>query len=243
MSETTDSEALFEKYLDNQGIAYERLPELPELEQKQPDYRVQHGDLACVFEVKQLDEPPDRRSGKYPITEPIQRRISEARAQFRQYENCCCSLVLWSSGIRRSVETTSVLRAAFGEWVDFPDLLTEQPPAYEFSGRDSALSPTKNTRISAIVILDNYALDRLQVQVWKELSARKERGEQVEISDYMEILNTIAPNPLANTSYAEAVRAVVLENPHARIAFPPELFVAPLTSVGACKGRDSRSAS
>jgi hypothetical protein len=224
MSKETDSERIFEKYLESQGVAYERLPELPE---KQPDYRVQYGDLACVFEVKQFDEPPDRPNGKYPITEPIRRRISDARTQFGRYENCCCSLVLWNNSIRRSAETTSVLRAAFGGWVDFPDPLSKQPPAYEFSGRDAALTSSKNTRVSAIVILTSYELNRMQVEVWKELSARKERGEQVEIFDYFELLNTLPTNYSGEASHSGTIRTIVIENPHAKIAFPPGLFVGP----------------
>jgi hypothetical protein len=42
MSEATESEKTFEHYLDSQKLAWDRVPET---QQKQPDYRVEHNGL------------------------------------------------------------------------------------------------------------------------------------------------------------------------------------------------------
>jgi hypothetical protein len=224
----TKSEVMFEKCLEDRAITYDRLPELSKLEQKQPDYQVQRGNLTCVFEVKELIEPRNRVGGKYPITAPIRGKIKEARKQFEQYEQCCCAVVLYNTGtIRRSVEFTSVMSAAFGTWDCLPDPLNDQPPAYEFSGFDSVLSQAKNTRISAVLVLAEYALDRLFVDVWKELQAKRKRGEPVENSDCFDLLSRRDPGGSRRVSYQGTIRVIAVENPYARVPFPAELFIGP----------------
>jgi hypothetical protein len=52
--ERTESEEIFERYLDSQEIRWERLAEVPH---KHPDYRVVHNGQACFFEVKEFDDP------------------------------------------------------------------------------------------------------------------------------------------------------------------------------------------
>jgi hypothetical protein len=224
----TKSEMMFEECLEDRAITYERLPELSDLQQKQPDYLVERGNLTCVFEVKELTEPPNRPGGKYPIAGPIQKQIKEARKQFGQYERRCCAVVLYNTGsIRRSVELTAVMSAAFGTWDELPEPLDDQPPAYKFSGSDSVLSRIKNTRISAVLVLAEYALDRLFVDVWKELQAKRERGEPIEHSDHINLLNRLDPNGCRRVSYQGTLRVVVIENPYASVPFPEELFIGP----------------
>jgi hypothetical protein len=219
---------MFEKCLEDRAITYERLLELSDLRRRQPDYRVQHGNLTCVFEVKELTEPADTPGGKYRIAAPIQEKIKDARKQFKEYEQCCCAIVLYNTGsIRRSVEVTSVMSAAFGRWERFPDPLNNEPLAYKFSGFDSALSQTKNTRISAVLVLAEYALDRLLAGAWKELQAKRERGESVENSDCFNLLNRLDPDGCRKVSYPGTLRVVVIENPYASVPFPAELFIGP----------------
>jgi hypothetical protein len=54
MALTTESELTFERYVDAQNIGWTRVPTST---QKQPDYRVDHRSRACLFEVKEFDDP------------------------------------------------------------------------------------------------------------------------------------------------------------------------------------------
>jgi hypothetical protein len=60
--------------------------------------------------------------------------------------------------------------------------------------------------------------------VWRELEAKAQRGEEISISDQFDLLQKLSPEGKATYSYEGTVRAVVLENPNARIPLPSALF-------------------
>jgi hypothetical protein len=93
-SEATESEKTFECYLDSQNLAWDRVPET---QQKQPDYRVEHDGKPCFFEVKEFSDPATKPVGAFSSCPAIQEKLTQARKQFKKYRNYCCGVVLWNS--------------------------------------------------------------------------------------------------------------------------------------------------
>jgi hypothetical protein len=218
----TESEAAFEQYLEARGLNWSRIPTS---DQKQPDYKIEHGARTCVFEVKEFDDPATKPSGGFSPCPPIREKINAASKQFQHYKNDCCALVFWNTNFYRNVMPEVVSSAAFGERVRVNrSSLGAEASRYRFSGR-AELRPDCNTRISAIVVLAPYRLNHLWLEVWQRLHAKRQRGETVETSDQFNLLHELSPDGTANYSYEGTIRTVVLENPYARVPFPNDLFV------------------
>lgn len=218
----TESETVFERYLESQSLNWMRLPTS---DQKQPDYKIEHGTTTCVFEVKEFDDPATKPSGGFSPCPPIREKIHTAAKQFKNYKDDCCALIFWNTNFYRNVMPQVVLSTAFGEWVrENRSPLGGEPSRYHFSGR-AELRPDCNTRFSAIVVLTPYRLNHLWLEVWGRLDAKRQRGEVVETSDQFDLLHQLSPDGTAKYSYEGTIRAVILENPYARVAFPHDLFV------------------
>ena len=220
----TQSEIAFEQYLQAQNLKWMAIPTS---DQKQPDYKIEHGATACVFEVKEFDDPNPEPSGGFSPCPPIREKIHTAAKQFKNYRDCCCALVFWNTSLYRTVLPQTVLSAAFGEYVrENRSPLGAEPSRYHFSGR-AELRPDCNTRISAIVVLAPYRLNHLWLDVWRRLDARRQRGEIIETRNQFDLLQQLSPNGTASYAYEGTIRTVILENPYARIAFPNDLFAGP----------------
>lgn len=228
MPAKTESEETFEHYLNSQNITWRSVPTS---DRKQPDYTAQHGEMICVFEVKEFDEPNVKPSGGFNPCPPIEKKIKRAREKFKEHRNRPCSVVLWSSkSILRDTSPMVVLSAAFGKYVDLQHQGTElvaEPPTYRFFG-PAALTPTANRTISAIVILAPYRLDQVWLEVWRRLSEKKRRGEVLRPSDQFDLAQQVSDEFVGSRYlYQGTIRVTVLENPYGRIAFPPDLFTGP----------------
>ena len=102
-------------YLDSQKLAWDRVPET---QQKQPDYRVEHNGEPCLFEVRSSVIRQLKPIGGFSACPAIQEKFTQARKQFKKYRNCCCAVVLWNSkSIYRTVLLDTVASAAFGKYV------------------------------------------------------------------------------------------------------------------------------
>ncbi|MBZ5489832.1 MAG: hypothetical protein LAO76_02750 [Acidobacteriia bacterium] len=217
----TQSELVFEQYLESQNLNWSRIPESS---RKQPDYRITQ-ELTCVFEVKEFADPKIKPVGGYNPCPPIKEKIQAASEKFKYYRNDCCALVLWNTSIYRSAIPEIVLAAAFGEkvYMNRPPL-GAQPSTFHFSGR-AELRPDCNTRLSAIVILAPYQLNHVRLEVWRRLDAKRQRGEEIQPSDQFDLLAQVESEGIVGNSYEGTIRTIVLENPYAKIAFPHDLFV------------------
>ena len=95
-----ESEVGFEQYLEAQGIpdwGFE--PEYPG-KRKRPDYRVAWREDALLFDLKEF------RGGR-PLTpgfryvdpyRKIREKIEAARKKFKEFDESCCSVVLYNAG-------------------------------------------------------------------------------------------------------------------------------------------------
>lgn len=223
MDSKTDSEETFERYLRERGLVYERIPTT---EEPQPDYRLQHNARTCVFEVKEFEDPAIWKRSSGPIAPPIRKKISRAAEKFQKYRDCCCSPVLWTKSIYRPLRPEFVLSAAFGAVDGKPEPLSDKVPVYLFSG-SALLNATTNRTISAIVILHSYVLNYVWVKAWQELNRKKQRGLKIDPAEQFEIIERLSSELDIKSAYEGTIRAIVLENPHARIEFPGELFTGP----------------
>jgi len=223
--ERTESERIFEQYLESREIKWERLTDVS---YKHPDYRVLHNDQACFFEVKEFDHPPVKPVGCLNPCPPIREKITQARKQFRNYRTNCCSLVLWSKSIYRTLFVDTVAATAFGQSM-FIDRrageLGSEPSCYRHMG-SAELRKDQNTTISAIVILAPYQLDHLWLEMWRVLERKQREGVQITPWLQFEVLGQL-PMPAPRYSFAGTIRGMVIENPFARVPFPPGLMTGP----------------
>ncbi|MGB9067653.1 MAG: hypothetical protein WCC21_03705 [Candidatus Acidiferrales bacterium] len=228
MSEATESEKMFERYLNGQNLAWDRVPET---QLKQPDYRVEHNRKPCFFEVKEFSDPATKPVGAFSSCPAIQEKLTQARKQFRDYRNYCCAVVLWNSkSIYRTLLLDTVASGAFGKYVtvdaDPAQDLGANPPRFRYSG-PAELSENENTTISAIVILAPYRLNHLWLEMWRIVKTKHNQGKEITPWVQFDILQRLSSERAPSLSYEGTIRVIVIENPFARIPFPPDLFVGP----------------
>jgi hypothetical protein len=80
----TISETVFESFLTENGLPFGKIPEMPERATRTPDYLVTIGEAKVVFEVKELFEDENFKTGPVLnriIGDHVRRRISAARKQ------------------------------------------------------------------------------------------------------------------------------------------------------------------
>ncbi len=99
-------------------------------------------------------------------------------------------------------------------------------PSCMFSG-PAELRPDANATISAIVILTKYQLNHLWVEADRQLDARKQQGEKISCVDWFALLQQLSRERPVMYSYEGTIRTITIENPYARIPFPPDVFNGP----------------
>lgn len=221
----THSEVLFKTYLEARGIGPDYEPDVPG-KTKRPDFRVQYGGQSVWFEVKEFDDPAVRPTSGFSPVPAIREKIDQARKKYKEYKADCCGLVLHNcKSIYRSTELEAVLSAAFGESFGL-EAPPDEPFRFRFYG-SSKLSEGHNTSISAIIILQHYEVDERGIGIWNDLQDQQSRGEKLPPNASIEAAARMQDQPGVIT-HANSVRAIVLENPYARIRLPDGLFNGPL---------------
>jgi hypothetical protein len=89
------------------------------------------------------------------------------------------------------------------------------------------LSSLANTSVGPVMVLMEYALDDFPVALWKQLLDRQAAGEYLRPGASLEgaaSLQSVIPTTL---QFEGTLRLVVIENPHARIPFPADVFRGP----------------
>jgi hypothetical protein len=225
----------FERYLDQQHIRWEPIPVG---RNRSPDYRLSSGASHVLCEVKTIVGRTRHESGGYDPCRAIVLKINKARPQLDGGASEPRALVLHSQSPLYHLEPATVACAAFGPGFKQlrPDysIIDGSPPALKFSRRkelpehlwhlsNPALSPAHNTRISALIILQDYALSDRNLTVWRHLEARQNAGELIPPGESLRVAETEDLQLPSTFRYRGAVRTVVLENPYARIPFPEDL--------------------
>ncbi len=173
MTQKTESEALFERFCDSNGLPLRSVPRQSDTEVKTPDYEVRLGDTHLVVEVKQLDLGPkdkvhlkeleERRETPFVVNEKVARirkKIKDAMPQLKaaSSESNPTMLVLYDSvRLLGDIDGLDVRVALYGdEVVDIGVPSDPAVPAYvkehRFGGNRS-VSISHNTSLSSIGVL------------------------------------------------------------------------------------------
>jgi hypothetical protein len=211
MSKPTVSEEIFENYLLNHRVAFERIPEstVP-----RPDYKLHVNPHPVIVEVKEFNASPNLQPSDLCSVSRIRERIKVARRKFALYQDQECCLVLFDNGSTVFLQPELVLRAMFGEQQEIVG-----QNAYRFSGL-AEIRPHQNTRVSAVATL-------LPIRGGPNLleSLRRESG----INDRTELTEHDIWRGRSDDLDCEriAVRVVVIENPFARKPLSCAIFSGP----------------
>lgn len=234
------AELVFEDYLRSQGLQWEYENHSGS---KQPDYTLNHPFGKCIFEVKEIKDPdPKPKSGEgFSPDQPVRAKIRTASRQFREYKQHSCSLVLYTESMFGPHDPDIVLSAAFGPGLQRATddrKLDPRPPAYRFLRRsdlspklhflaNAQLSPAANRTFSALVLLTRYQLDDFRLEVWRRLYARQESGEVLDGSEQFHVASALAKTTPRTLRFEGTIRVIVIENRHARISLPADMFHGP----------------
>jgi hypothetical protein len=96
----TESEILFELYLNASGFIDYNFEKEHSGKSKKPDFSLSLDGKEILFEIKEFRaQPQDFREGGgcYDPYGPIREKISEARKKFQEFDDCCCCLVLYNA--------------------------------------------------------------------------------------------------------------------------------------------------
>lgn len=224
-----ESELLFEEYLTAHGYS-DWTHEVPvEGKRKKPDYRLEHGGSSHFFEVKEFDAPPPLLGfGTYDPYGPIREKINQATRQFKEYKEFSCSVVLANprSAFVHLGDPWAIIGAMLGN-LGFqfqvgvkPD--EEHPLKQVFTGGGKMINEKhrkpQNTTVSSVIVLGTYPLWQNQVQVAIR-QRQQELGRQTTLDEELPFYES---DPDAPDN--RRVRAVVHENPFARIPLRRDLF-------------------
>jgi hypothetical protein len=236
----THSELLLEEYFVRLKIQFQYEPEVPG-KKKRPDFLIKHGNAEVWLEVKEFEAPAPMPTSPFDPLPPIIEKIDQARKKFKEFKSCACGLVLHScTSVYRNTCLDVVLAAMLGgNSVCEPlsiDYIEDAPYRFRFFG-NSALSHDRNTTIGAVVILQHWQVNELWVDVRNELLNRQAKGEKILPGADLQLLAERQDEPIQVT-YPNTTRCVVLENPHAHIAFPRDLFNGPFDQRWGINGDD-----
>jgi hypothetical protein len=218
MSTLTVSELITEDCLSARGIRYERIPQshLPT-----PDYRLLVDPEPVIAEVKEFGPSGKRLDGGFYPVPFVQKKIKQCWPQLDPYRDHSCCVILYNqSSMKVFLEPQLILCAVFGDLFERVD-----NEAYRFSG-DAATGPERNTGVSAVLGILPVRLHRNCIEAGR-MEFKLTEGFSRELTD--DEVHWIHQQTSESMGQVEnAMRMVVVENPHATKALPENLFCGPL---------------
>jgi len=244
----TPSELLFERYLLANGYAEFEFEPTFDGKAKHPDYLVRWNGCELLFEVKERI-PPHRlpESGQFDQFDPyrgIRDEIKQAKRKFREFKEYCCCLVIANLGDPKSfLEPEFIFGAMLGNLAvtfTIPDCDSRQEPQTVQSvfgrRRGKMIGSYKkgayhNTPISAVVALQkarlrNPAFEKAKARAVHEEQRKRNRLLSVEERVGLES-KVVTGKIMDGLTYPRVPRAVVCENPGARIRLPCDILCGP----------------
>jgi len=76
-------------------------------------------------------------------------------------------------------------------------------------------------------MLSRYEINELHLEVWKRMYAMQEAGLPISNDDQVRLMEELGPKLAQERRYAGTVRVIVVENRHANVSFPKDLFRGP----------------
>jgi excisionase family DNA binding protein len=231
------SELLFEEYADEYKLGRLEYEPIFPGSTRRVDYRVAHAKYPLWFEVKEFEDDPSlfgSGGGAFDPHVGVRTKIAKAAAKFRDYDDECCSLVLFNERTNLvDICTPRIVLGAMLGSVGFVVPFNETTG--DWSGTEVVdnvfmdggkmfhphIKTPQNTTISAIIALERFNVGQHELQIEVE---RKERAEQrsLPLEEHLAMLD-------ANRErYSRRVlRTIVYENPHAKRQLPRDIFVGP----------------
>jgi hypothetical protein len=168
MSITTKSELVFERFLKNNDILFEKLAEAAT---PRPDYLIYIGNIKLIFEVKELAvdnkygviiDPaiPTMKSSSRTVGDYVRKRINDSTQQIKYGTNQLIPSILLIYNNLDPVfqmfgtEDHDFIAAMYGEYtlhIDKNTMITSDC----FNGKNQLLQDNKNTSFSAIAHLSD----------------------------------------------------------------------------------------
>lgn len=240
----TESEELFEAYLNTRGLTnWSFEPALAETNRR-PDYSLDLHGMHILFEVKQFTATADDfRPGvrAYDPYAPIREKIEAGRKKFKDLKEYCCCLVLYNREKPLvDLDWQFIYGALLGNLairMPFDPVrggLTDREEVGFFGGGGKGIRYSngipprplhpQNQTISAIVVLEQMPIGRRRLQV--AITAReKDVGRTLTLEEHLDLIAR-AQGTEQDVSLSQ-LRVVVCENPYARIRLPRGIFYGP----------------
>jgi len=238
----TESERLFEMYLQASGyLEFEFEPRISDSAAR-PDFLVTTADGAILFELKQFQPiPEDFRlgGGSYDPYGPIRDKIQEGRKKFRELKQYPCALVLYNAGkplvdlrwefiygaMLGNLGYSIPFDKAAGKLVDKPVL----SPMFTHGGemhreKNGEAIEAQNTTISAVVVLELLPVGRKRFEVETARKA-KQLGRELKFEEYFQFVDS-SRGTECDVSLRQ-LRSVTCLNPYRRMPFPEGFFHGP----------------
>jgi excisionase family DNA binding protein len=231
------SELLFEEYADEYKLGRLEYEPIYPNSTRRVDYRIEHAKYPLWFEVKEFDDDPTLFGSGGRAFDPhvgVRTKIAKAAEKFRDYNDECCSLVLFNErtnlvdictprivlgAMLGSVGFVVPFNEATGDWSGTPVM----DNVFMDGGKmfHPHVKKPQNTTISAVIALERFNVGQHELQIAVE---RKERAEQrvLPLEEHLAMLEA------GREIYVRRVlRTVVYENPHAKKPLPPDIFTGP----------------
>jgi len=230
MNRKTKADMAFEEYVSQHRLGSPQFEPPVVGASSTIDYCLVHNEQTLWFEVKEFAE--DKRilngqiGGAYDPHRSIRSKIQEAKKQFRDFQGMCCSLVLFNESINLVdiCEPRIVLGSMFGDValkITFSPHTEDQEPAAPVFTGGGKFKRDRNTRISALIALECFALGRRELEI---------TVEQIQISKKrplsFEELRQISESN-REVYERQVLRTIVYENPHAASPLPRDIFIGP----------------
>ena len=233
----TASERLVAEYFCCQRYtSWEHEPQVPGKRSKL-DFRLRFNGADLYFEVKEFLPGSGLRSfgvAAHDPYRPVRERINEVRKQFREYKEFCCSLILHDclpalrnhTTIVGSMLGNIVFRRLFDKWRS--TLVGDWAPAFSSGGKMVASyqrAETQNTTVSAIIVLEPFESSLRKFRVSRG-ERERDAGRELAGSEFRSL--AVEHGWRENGGWPEELRAVVYENPYARMPLPRDVLIGPL---------------
>jgi hypothetical protein len=229
MNKSTYGERLVEAYLKSQGIASEREPKLPGVNQL-IDFVIEHPTQGKILlEVKDIvNQMPPLGFSTFDPYKPIREHIEEGQRKFKSTQDYVCGLVLAAppGSFVRLNEPFIMLGAMYGDFgyrVPFDPRpgaqQTEEVRSEFLVGKGKMVRPSRlqNTRIAALISIQEFAVWQLAMRKYVHTDDGRTRNERVQ-----DIYDGIAGLP--EDTEAKETGVTVWENAAATKKLPSDLF-------------------
>jgi excisionase family DNA binding protein len=229
------SELLFEEYADEYNLGTLEYEPVYSGAMKRIDYRLSHNGHWLWFEVKEFADDPSLMGSGGGAFDPhvgIRTKIGKAAEKFRDYDDECCSLVLFNERVNLVNICTPriVLGAMLGSvgWRIPTNLETGEqvgPATNVFTDGGKMIHPhiktPQNTTISSVIALERFAVGQKELQIAVEQRELREQ-RSLSLDEHLEMLDA------DRAAYGRQVlRTIVYENPHAKKSVPRDIFTGP----------------